>query len=197
MNYYVFYDSNNNVTIYKAESEPTLNGLTLLAEYAEASAPQNVLDAWQNASWYTIQNNQLVQSPNYAALQIQQAQQQQITLLRQGYTQTIASGFNVTIGTTQYTFGWSTDDKTNLLAVQEAITDEDLTFPVQYGDIHGNPVSIPDQTTLSSIKSTASKFFNNQHQQILTLIGKVNTLVNTQGTTVAQIQAVVWTPATY
>lgn len=129
------------------------------------------------------------------AQQLTNAQAAQINLLRQGYTQTIASGFQYTFNTatpTTVTFGWSTDDKTNLLAVQESIDDGFLTFPILYTDKYGNPVTIPDQATLTSIKSKASAFFANQHQQILSLISQVQS-----ATSVSAVQAIVWTSATY
>lgn len=127
-----------------------------------------------------------------AADQLSNAKTAQITKLRQGYVQTMASGFNFTIGTTQYVFGWSTDDKTNMDGTQTAVSKAFLTFPIQYSDIHGNPVSIPDQTTLDNLEHTATNFFSNNHQQVLNLIGNVNS-----ATTVSGVEAVTWTPATY
>jgi hypothetical protein len=135
-----------------------------------------------------IRNGSLSFTPNT----VKTAQSTQIALLRQGYEETIAQGFNATIGTTSYTFGWSTDDKANLSNTQQAIDQTFLTFPIQYSDIHGNPVTLSSQTDLNAVEQTATKFFNAQHQQILTLIGQVQT-----ATTVSAVQAIVWSAATY
>lgn len=125
------------------------------------------------------------------------AQTQKIAQLRDMYSQTLAAGFNVTIGSTQYTFGWASDDVTNMTATQQAVTQGFLSFPIQYADVNGSPVSISDQTTLNSIESTATKFMTAQHQQVLKLITQVNQLASTSGTTVDQINSVQWTVATY
>lgn len=149
-------------------------------------------DVWNNQSEYTIQNNMPVFTPIPDATKLANAQSAKISELRNGYNQTIAGGFSITLGATTHTFGWSTDDKTNLLATQEGITDGDLTFPVHYADIHGSPVSIPDQSTLSSIKSKATSFFNSQHQQILSLIGQ-----DESATTVDAVNVIQWSAAAY
>jgi len=169
-------------------------GFSLVGPYDDDANPMptDFQAAYDNPQAYLYQNNAFVANPNYSTIQLATTKQVQIASLRQGYTQTLSGGFLATIGTTQYTFGWSTDDKTNMLATQEAITGALMAFPVQYSDIYGNPVAIPDQTTLTSLKSTATSFFNTQHQQILTLIGQVNA-----ATTVADVQAIVWTEATY
>lgn len=119
-------------------------------------------------------------------------QNAKIAQIRDMYNQTMTSGFNITIGTTQYTFGWITDDITHMTATQTAVGKGFLMFPFNYADIHGNPVSIPDQATLDSIESTATKFNMNNHQQALNLIGQVQTT-----TTVDAVNAIQWTPATY
>ncbi|WAH35058.1 hypothetical protein [Alicyclobacillus dauci] len=116
-----------------------------------------------------------------------------IAQLRNMYNQTLAAGFNVTIGSTQYTFGWTTDDITHMDATQNAVAKGFLTFPVQYADVNGSPVSIPDQTTLDSIESTATKFMTAQHQQVLNLIGQVQSPT----ATTSSVNAIQWTPATY
>lgn len=112
--------------------------------------------------------------------------------LKDMYQQTLATGFNVTIGTTTYTFGWATDDKANMNATQTAVDKAFTTFPITYADVHGNPVTIPDQATFNTIEQTASKFAFAQHQQILNLVGQVNT-----ATTNDAVNAIQWTPATY
>lgn len=119
-------------------------------------------------------------------------QASKIAQLRNMYNQTLASGFNVTIGTTQYTFGWADSDITHMNALQNAITEQFLSFPVQYADVNGNPVSIPDQSTLTTIQSAATKFMIGNHQQVLTLIGQAKS-----ATTTTAVNSIQWTPASY
>jgi hypothetical protein len=135
-----------------------------------------------------IRNGSITFVPNT----LKTAQAAQIQQLRLGYGQTMASGFQATIGTAQYTFGWSTDDKANLADTQQSVDKGYLTFPFNYSDINGHPVPISAQTDLNTIEQTATQFFNNQHQQVLSLIGQVNS-----ATTIAAAQAVTWSPATY
>lgn len=188
---YVFYDANGKIICACEATSPDI------------IAPQNpgtplylddtqYADVWKNPTEYTIENGVPVYTPIPDSVKLANAQQAKVSELRSAYAQTMASGFNATVGDTEYTFGWQTDDKANLTALQKAIDQGFLTFPVQYGDIHGNPVTVPDQLTLNTIEQTATRFFNAQHQQVLNLIAQVK-----QATTVSTVNAIQWTPATY
>lgn len=205
----IVYTSANGTVIgwVYGESESDLQGITRLpsgADYAVFIPDTDNPNTANNAGIYTMTNitpsatfyvptatGTLTFTELSAAEQLAHSQSSQIASIRAGYTQTMAGGFNVTIGGTQYTFGWSTDDKANLLATQDALTAGDLTFPVQYSDIHGSPVNIPDQATLDTVKATASRFFNLNHQQVLSLIGQVQAQTSVPSTPVT------WSAATY
>jgi len=135
-----------------------------------------------------IRNGSLTFTPNTLLT----AQASKYVELRTGYAQTIAAGFIATVGGTQYTFGWSTDDKATLDATQTSVDRGFLTFPFQYGDINGHPVPISAQADLDAIESTATKFFNVQHQQVLSLTGQAK-----NATTIPDVQAVTWSAASY
>jgi hypothetical protein len=190
---YIFYDDTGKIIAAVAADHPGV----VLTRIPEGTTPLYLDDAtyadvWNNLGEYTIQNGVPVYTPIPDSVKLANAQQAKIAQLRQSYAQTLASGFNVTIGGTQYTFGWQTDDKANLTALQKAIDQGFITFPVQYADIHGNPVTIPDQATLNTVEQTATRFFNAQHQQLLNLIAQVQA-----ATTVSAVQAITWTPASY
>lgn len=120
------------------------------------------------------------------------AQQQKMAQLRDMYQQTLDAGFDVAIGSATYTFGWTTDDKANMGLLQQSIDKGLASFPILYADVSGSPVSIPDQATLTEIETKANTFAFAQHQQILTLVGQARA-----ATTVAEVNAVQWTSATY
>jgi len=135
-----------------------------------------------------IRNGSLTFTPN-TLLTVQASKYKE---LRAGYAQTIATGFAATVGGTLYTFGWSTDDKATLADTQSSVDRGFLAFPFQYADIQGHPVPISAQADLDAIESTATKFFNAQHQQVLTLIGNVKAV-----TTIDDANAIQWAQATY
>lgn len=126
------------------------------------------------------------------ATDLADAQTQKIAQLRDMYQQTLAAGFQVTISGTQYTFGWQDSDMTHMDALQTSIDKSFETFPAGYADVKGNPVSIPDQTTLNSIEQTATKFTDAQHKQIESLVANVES-----ATTVSAVNAIQWTAASY
>jgi hypothetical protein len=140
---------------------------------------------------YAVQNNLLVSTLTDQD-KLKQAQVNKIIELRQGYTTTLSSGFQVTLGQSTYTLGWSTDDKANLMATQDSINDGLLSFPINYSDINGHPIPLSSQSDLDTIKRTASSFFANQHQQILSLVGQTQS-----STTVNSVNTIVWTPVSY
>lgn len=139
-------------------------------------------------------NNEWVETATDEELGISlsQVQQRKIDQIRDMYNQTLASGFTVSLAGTSYTFGWTTDDMTHMNATQTAVGKGFLTFPILYADVKGNPVSIPDQTTLDLIEETATKFMMAQHQQGLQLVGQVQ-----QATSVSAVNAINWSASTY
>ncbi|NRD80268.1 hypothetical protein HPT25_23380 [Bacillus sp. BRMEA1] len=119
-------------------------------------------------------------------------QNAKIAQIRDSYNQTLASGFNVTIGSTQNTFGWTTDDITHMTATQTAVGRGFLIFPILYVDVTGSPVTVPDQATLDKIEETATKFMTANHQQAIQLVGQVKS-----ATTIDTVNAIQWQSASY
>lgn len=114
------------------------------------------------------------------------------TQLEDMYQQTLAAGFQVSISTGTFVFGWRSADITNMTALQMAINQTWQTFPVQYADVNGNPVTISSQSDLNAIEQTAQKFMTAQHQQVLTLIGQVQATTST-----TDVQTIQWSAAPY
>lgn len=188
----VYYDNSTGKILHAVEAKspndpiPPNDGTPL---YLDDIQYANV---WNDMAEYTIQNGVPVHTPISDSVKLQNAQQAKIAQLRQGYAQTMAGGFNTTIGGTQYTFGWQTDDKINLNAVQTAVAQGFVTFPLQYSDIHGNPVTLSSPSDLTTLEVTAARFFNAQHQKLLNLIAQVQS-----ANTVSAVEAITWTPASY
>jgi hypothetical protein len=112
--------------------------------------------------------------------------------LKSGFEQTIAQGFQCAISGTTYTFGWQLTDQMHLQQVQYAIDKGLDTFPIDYADIDGNIVSIPDQATLTALEQKANDFAWAQVKQLRQLNSQVQS-----ATTPSQVEGITWTPAAY
>jgi hypothetical protein len=170
-------------------------GQAIAYQYPAASPTKDYTVTWDGTQFALTAWNMPVQQPTMDDINqwyLAAVKQQTIATLRSEYTQTLLSGFQCTVGNTQYTFGWQSDDKTNLELTQSAVDKGFLTFPILYSDIHGNPVTLSSQSDLTAIEQAATKFFSAQHQQLLNLVAQVNS-----ATTVSAVEAITWTPATY
>lgn len=189
---YVFYDPTNGKIIGVCDAAspvvtpPSNPGVPIYLDDIQYA------DVRGNQGEYIIQNGAPVYTPIPDSEKLANAQQEQISLIRQGYAQTINQGFQCEIGTTIYTFGWQLSDQLHLVQVQKAIDQGIDTFPIEYADINGNVVSIPDQATLTTLDAKAKSFQWAQTKQLRSLIGQVQ-----QATTVSGVQAITWTPAAY
>ena len=141
---------------------------------------------------YLYQNGSFITNSAWATTELTHTQATQKKLLEQGYQATLDAGFQATISTGTYTFGWQTSDIAHMTALQVAVTQGWQTFPVQYADVNGNPLSIASQADLNTIEQTAQKFMTAQHQQVLSLIGQAQA-----ATTVAGVNEIQWVAASY
>lgn len=174
---------------------------TALQPYQQSAVGVLQLTYGEDASYfqqgysYSVMSTQspaAIQWGSAPTVSLAQAQATQKQLLEQGYQATLAAGFQATISAGTYTFGWRSSDIANMTALQMAINQTWQTFPVQYADVNGNPLSIASQTDLNTVEQTAQKFMTAQHQQVLSLIGQVQA-----ATTVAGVNAIQWTAASY
>lgn len=194
--YWFFYDTSGAIQMC-LQNEGTewtnLNGYAGVISVADTDTIAQ--DASVHQKDYSVENGVLVKTVTDAQL-LQQAQQAKIVQLEAAYAQTLASGFQCDIGGATYTFGWQQDathnDQLHLSMVQQAIDKGVETFPVAYADINSNPVSIPDQTTLTALDTKATSFGWAQVKQLRSLIGQAKAT-----TTVAAANAIQWTAASY
>lgn len=204
--HYIFpYDDNGNLYPHpyygteQALSNPPHGWNLLPAIDATDTTAQAAYQACESLQpqQYIVSAGVLTPNPNWPAQQLAQAKTTQITLLRAGYMQTLAAGFQATITAGTYTFGWQTADESNLNALQTAVASSYLSYPVQYADVNGNPVSIASASDLTTIEQTAAKFMAAQHQQVLTLIGQVQAITTATPNYLSAVEALVWAPASY
>lgn len=203
MSYYANADSNGNIIGYYTDSEDIGH---VIPTTAIPITDVQWKDSMSNQGKYIVQKGQLVLAPPIPdETQFENAQNEKLDELQSGYLVTIQSGFTFTVGTSTYTMGWQQDgvhnDQLHLSMTQMAIDKGIETFPVPYADINGNPVSIPDQTTLTALDTKANSFSWNQLKQWRTLSGNVKSLTFSNYATLQDglnaINAIVWTPATY
>lgn len=170
-------------------------GQAIAYQYPHADPINDYMVTWDGTQFNLVSWNLPDPQPTIDDLEqwyLAAVKQQAIAALRNGYNQTLLSGFQCVIGNNQYTFGWQTDDKTNMEITQTAIDKGFLTFPILYADINGNPVTLSSQSDLTAIEQAATKFFTAQHQQMLNLVAQVNS-----ATTISAVEAITWAPASY
>lgn len=190
MSFYAISDESGNINGFLTD-DPLIGHI--IPDSAVLITDEQWQDSLSNPGKYIVKNGQidLAPPPSDGEL-LASAQSSKIAELRLGYNQTLLSGFRSTIGSTTYTFGWSTDDKANLNACQTAIDRNDEVFPILYSDLHGNPVTLPSQSDLDTIEQTATRFAFAQHQQILNLVGQVKTAKTTD-----EVNSILWSAASY
>jgi hypothetical protein len=106
------------------------------------------------------------------------------------YTQTLAAGFVSSASGPPVTYGFATTDQDNMTQIQAAISAGIETWPIEYGDVHGNIVAL-NQTQFTVLETDANRFKWAQIKQFRTLVGQVMS-----ATTADAANAVQWTPAT-
>ncbi|WP_436663536.1 hypothetical protein ACOALA_13410 [Alicyclobacillus acidoterrestris] len=147
-------------------------------------------DAWQNPSFYTVQNGTLVKTSTSEQL-LAQAQQSQLSAIQAGYNATIAAGFtsNATGQSDTYAIDESAYPKwTGILSVIAAGIGPQT---VQVKDLAGNTVTLTaDQFRAFTLDGF--NFLNAQEQQLWTLQNQIKA-----ATTVEAVQSVTWTPGAY
>lgn len=203
MSYYVNLDDDGNLQFYPVAEVSYPNGIP--STCIEITKNQWI-DSYSTPRKYTIENAQLVLAPPPPdEFQFENAQNQKIIEIENDYVQTISAGFQFTIGTSTYTMGWRQDavynDQLHLSMTQMAIDKGAEQFPIDYADINGNVVVLPDQTTLTALDSKASAFSWNNLKQLRSTIANIKSHNLTDYVTLQDaldtINAIVWTPATY
>lgn len=107
------------------------------------------------------------------------------------YAQTLAAGFVSSASGTSVTYGFAPNDQDNMTQIQSAIGAGIETYPIDYGDIHGNVISLT-QAQFTVLETDANRFKWAQVKQLRTLIGNVMA-----ATTPDAVNAVQWVAATY
>jgi hypothetical protein len=188
--YYAEPDANGNIVAFYSDEFAYPDGIP-------STAIPITRDQWQdsvnNPGKYIVQNGQLVLAPGPSDDELlAQAKQAKIAEIESGFEQTIAAGFKSSATGTELIYGWQTEDQIHLQLIQSAIDKGIETFPIDYADINGNPVSIPDQATLTALATDADKFMWAQVKQKRNLVAQVNA-----ATTLDAVNSITWTTADY
>ncbi|GEO26217.1 hypothetical protein AAC03nite_20020 [Alicyclobacillus acidoterrestris] len=147
-------------------------------------------DAWQNPSFYTVQNGALVKTATPDQLLVQ-ARQIQLNAIQAGYNATISAGFmsNATGQPDTYAIDESAYSKwTGILSTIAAeIAPEAITVK----DISGNQVTLT-QSQFKQFALDGFNFLNAQDQQLWMLQNQIKAAI-----TIEEVQAITWTPGVY
>jgi hypothetical protein len=170
-------------------------GIAIAYQYPAASPVTDYTVTWDGTQFALTSWNlpdPLPTSDEIEQWYLSALKQQALAQLKAGFNQTIAQGFQCTINGTTYTFGWQMIDQLHLQEVQYAIDKGIESFPIEYADIHGNIVIIPDQATLTALEQKAHSFAWAQVKQFRQLNRQVQS-----ATTPSQVEGITWTPAAY
>lgn len=189
---WVFYDPTTNRITSTA-------GATLATDYCPPHPGSVIyLDDAANATEYAdignyiVQNGALVYSPVLTpAQQLANAQTAQVALVEAGYAATLNAGFTSSANGTATVYGYAQGDIQHMNMIATAMVANIETWPVDYADIHGTVVPLT-QAQFTTLITDANRFNWAQITQLRSLVGNIMT-----ATTVAAVQAIVWTPATY
>lgn len=166
---------------------------TIVGPYSDENPmPSSYRPVWNNPRAYLYQNDAFTDNPDWTSIQLQQAQQNQIEQINSGLNATLIGGF--TSKTTTHTYVTTTNGQTNMEGELKRFELDSTLTSVQFYTIDKSWLAHSHQDLINAFLD-GGKWKDAQYAQAQNLINQVNTLVNTPGTTVTQIQAVVWTPA--
>jgi hypothetical protein len=122
---------------------------------------------------------------------LEQAQSAKKAQLQTMYAQTLAPGFISSASGTAVTYGFAPSDQDNMTQIQSAISAGIETWPVDYGDVHGNVIPLT-QAQFTVLETDANRFKWAQVKQLRTLIGQAMA-----ATTNDAVNAVQWVAGAY
>lgn len=122
------------------------------------------------------------------------AQTEQIALINAGLNQTLIGGF--ASKTAGHSYVTTTNGQANMEGDLKRFELDSSITSVQFYTIDAGWIA-HSHTDLQNAFLDGGTWKDAQYVQAQTLVAQVNTLASQSGTTVAQIKAVVWTPATY
>jgi hypothetical protein len=179
------------------DSSLTPAGNALLGPYDDSginNMPTDFRTAYDNAQAWLYQNGAYVSNPNWPTLQIQQAASKQVASITTGLNVTLTGGF--ASKSTGHTYVTTTNGQTNMEGDLKRFELDSTLTSVEFFtlDAGWQPHT---QAQLQGAFLDGGKWKDAQYAQARTLIGQIQTLASQSGTTVAQIQAIVWVPASY
>jgi hypothetical protein len=173
------------------------SGNNLLGPYDDSGStnmPNEFQSAYDNPQAWLYQNGAYVANPNWPTIQIQQAAAVQIASVTSGLNATLVGGF--TSKSTGHRYVTTTNGQTNMEGDLKRFELDSTLTSVEFYTLDASWVA-HTHTDLQNAFLDGGKWKDAQYAQARTLTQQIQTLASQSGTTVAQIQAVVWSPATY
>jgi hypothetical protein len=189
--YYAMNNEQGWAVFYHTDVHETIPDGAIPVSDDDFNKAMNEYDAGQRRL-IVVQNGQLVFNPIPQPTPeelLEQAKQSKIWELSVAYDQALARGFTSSATGTPTVYGWKDTDQLHLEQVQEAIDKGIDQFPVEYADVNGNVVVIPDQETLTKLELDAKTFSWNMVKQNRKLIGQVRAAQS-----IDEVNAIQWTP---
>jgi hypothetical protein len=143
---------------------------------------------------YFVQNGALVANPDWPAIQLKSAIAAQLASITSGLNATLVGGF--TSKSTGHRYVTTTNGQTNMEGDLKRFELDSTLTSVEFFTLDADWIAHM-HVDLQNAFLDGGKWKDAQYAQARTLTQQIQTLASQSGTTVAQIQAVVWTPATY
>ncbi|GMA59745.1 hypothetical protein NZD89_09375 [Alicyclobacillus fastidiosus] len=190
---------NNQTGEFGANTSSHPQDATLAPEgfsYVEFSDPLDATTqaAFDNSQAYLYQNGSFVANSNYPQLQLQQAATNQISAIEAACQAVVNGQFKCKA--TGHTYASSVGGQVNFLAELPRFQYDSTLTTVSYDTLDAGWVD-HTQTDIQNALVEGGRWKDAQYAQMNTLIAQVTQLAAASGTTVKQIQAIVFTEADY
>lgn len=177
-----------------SQLDPNLipSGFSAIGPYDDVNPmPSSYQPAWDNPQAYLYQNSVFVANPNWIATQLSQAKTQQKALIKSGLDATLVGGF--TSKTTTHKYVTTTNGQTNMEGDLKRFELDSTLTSVQFFTVdQGWLAHTYDQLKNAFLDGGLWK--DAQYAQQTTLNNQIDASTTD---TVAKVQAIVWTEATY
>ena len=161
------------------------DGVTVVMTSAEQAA-------YDNPQAWLYQSGAFVANPNWGAMELAQAQQAQVAAIEAGMNATLNSGFTSSADGTALTYGFAAADQTNLTQEATMMLAGATVWPIEWATYDGTATVSLTQAQFTQLLTDGQSFKWACVKQLRTLTAQVQA-----ATTMADVQAVVWTTPTY
>ncbi|GIM47049.1 hypothetical protein DNHGIG_25980 [Collibacillus ludicampi] len=162
------------------------SGCGVLGPLPKDSAPEEVVDAFNNPQYYMVQNDELVQKPDYAASLLEDVKARKIAELDQMCNQTILAGFTSSALGAPHQYDFDEEAQRNFAGTLALLNVDSTITSITWKTVDAGPLT----HTRDQFIQLCRDAFNFKDSQIQKYWSKKNQVL--QSTTVDQVNAITW-----